>query len=346
MGKAILEEIRMRGDYLGKQSVSTIYFGGGTPSLLPAVYISSILSLIRRSFFLTEYTEITLEANPDDLSHDKLKMFYDLGINRLSIGVQSFDNDVLKFINRAHSRQQALDCIEDARKIGFRNINIDLIHSIPGSRPDRWQRDLEIILDIFPEHISSYGLTIEPGTVFGKWQKEKRLIPLEEDMAASEYELLINHLQRAGYEHYEISNFALPGHRSKHNMSYWLGDHYLGIGPGAHSYNGTSRQYNITNNARYIKAIHNKELPATFETLTRLDQANEYLLTSLRTSWGIDLKVLREKFDLNLLNEQETYLKRLIEGGLLMQQNDHLILTDKGKLLADQITEDLFLTSP
>ena len=346
MGKALLEEIRLREDYLEGKAIKTIYFGGGTPSLMPAVYIEKLLSRIRTTFYLEEQVEITLEANPDDLSADKLRHLQELGINRLSIGIQSFDNDVLKFLNRAHDSRQAHRSIEDARRTGFRNINIDLIHSIPGGSPDRWRKDLEITLDIFPEHISSYGLTIEPGTVFGKQYRDGNLKTMDEDRSAREYEILIEHLERAGYDHYEISNFALPGHRSKHNTSYWLGEHYLGIGPGAHSYNGVSRQYNVNNNSKYIRAIMEGQLPATREQLSLTDQANEYLLTSLRTSWGVNLKVLREKFGLDLMGQQGTYLNRLIQGGLLRHDEDRLVLTDKGKLLADQITEDLFLSSP
>jgi len=346
MEEALLRELRMRITYLEGKPISTIYIGGGTPSLLPPAYLDQLLSLIRTKFFLEENVEITVEANPDDLTPEKLESLYGLGINRLSIGVQSFDEDVLKFLNRAHNREQAIESIKNARKTGFRNINMDLIHSIPGSRPERWLEDLKLTMDLFPEHISSYGLTIEPGTVFGKRYRDKTLIPMDEDQAAREYEILIDHLERAGYDHYEISNFALPGFRSRHNTGYWLGEHYLGIGPGAHSYNGVTRQYNVNNNSRYIKAIGAGEIPATGERLSVLDQANEYLLTSLRTSWGVDTTYLQEKFNLNLMEQQGDYLKRLIQGGLIIRENQHLILTDKGKLLADQITEDLFLTSP
>jgi oxygen-independent coproporphyrinogen-3 oxidase len=346
MEEALLREIRMRKDYLQGKSISTIYFGGGTPSLLSPSSLDQLLSLIRRSFFLDPEVEITMEANPDDLTSDKLKELYDSGINRLSIGIQSFDEEILKFLNRAHNRKQAIDSIENARKVGFRNINMDLIYSIPGSAEDRWMSDLRITLDLFPEHISSYGLTIEPGTVFGKWYRDKKLVPMDEDQAAREYEMLIKTLAQAGYEHYEISNFAMAGYRSRHNTGYWLGEHYLGIGPGAHSYNGSTRQFNINNNSRYIKSIVAGELPASGEKLSLTDQANEYLLTSLRTSWGVDLKYLKERFSLDLLKEQEQYLDRLISGGLIAEKNHHLILTDKGKLLADQITEDLFLSSP
>ena len=344
MIRAILKEIRMREHYLNNRPVSTIYFGGGTPSLLSGVILEDILSAIRHGFLVTENPEVTLEANPDDLSQDRLKEFFDIGINRLSIGIQSFDDDVLKFLNRAHNSSQALSCIDTARDVGFRNISLDLIYAIPNAREGRWENDLAQALEIFPEHISTYGLTIEPGTLFGHQLKKKILFPVDDDQAASEYEYIMEKLVNAGYDHYEISNFALPGHRSRHNTSYWLGKNYLGIGPGAHSYNGFSRQHNIPNNGRYIDAIQNDEIPAIKETLTDLDRANEYVLTSLRTSWGVDTEFLNSRFNLDLFSEQGDYLTRLKNGGLIEQEETRLILTNKGKLLADQITEDLFLT--
>lgn len=343
---ALLKEIRLRQDYLKNQPVSTIYFGGGTPSLLSGEIVEDILHAIRHTFLLSEQLEVTLEANPDDLTYERLREFASAGINRLSIGIQSFDDKVLRYLNRAHTGSQARESIAVARDVGFRNISIDLIYAIPEASEGRWQRDLKEALEIFPEHISTYGLTIEPGTVFGHQLKSRQLSPVPEEQAAGEYEELMDKLIQAGYDHYEISNFALPGHRSRHNTSYWQGKSYLGIGPGAHSYNGVSRQHNIPNNGRYIDALRQEEIPAIREDLSELDKANEYLLTSLRTSWGIDTKFLASQFRLDLFAQQGEYISRLMEGGLIFEEESKIILTNKGKLLADQITEDLFLTKP
>lgn len=343
MVNAINQELFLRKDYLETEKVETIYFGGGTPSLLSKDEISDILSTIHENFQVKDNSEVTLEANPDDLSHKKLEKMYDCGINRLSIGVQSFDTEVLKSLNRAHNAEEAASCLIKAQKVGFQNISIDLIYGIPGRSNDQWIKDLDQATFYSPQHISAYGLTIEPHTIFGKWSNEGKFPKLDDDQSAQQFEIMLDHLRKAGFEQYEISNFSIPGFHSKHNSSYWQQKKYLGVGPSAHSYNGESRQFNINKNALYIKRINNGTIPATKESLSATDQVNEYLMTTLRTKWGSDITELRKKYDINLIERQSSYISDLRSRGYLQIKKDHLILTDKGKLLADKISADLFV---
>ncbi|MEM6525219.1 MAG: radical SAM family heme chaperone HemW [Bacteroidota bacterium] len=343
MVNAINQELFLRKDYLETEKVETIYFGGGTPSLLSKDEISDILSTIHENFQVKDNSEVTLEANPDDLSHKKLEKMYDCGINRLSIGVQSFDTEVLKSLNRAHNAEEAASCLIKAQKVGFQNISIDLIYGIPGRSNDQWIKDLDQATFYSPQHISAYGLTIEPHTIFGKWSNEGKFPKLDDDQSAQQFEIMLDYLRKAGFEQYEISNFSLPGFHSKHNSSYWQQKKYLGVGPSAHSYNGESRQFNINKNALYIKRINNGTIPATKESLSATDQVNEYLMTTLRTKWGSDITELRKKYDINLIERQSSYISDLRSRGYLQIKKDHLILTDKGKLLADKISADLFV---
>ncbi len=264
-------------------------------------------------------------------------------MNRLSIGVQSLDNEVLKFLNRSHDSIQAIKSIETARKMGFSNINVDLIYAIPGREISLLQKDIDQLLSLEPEHISAYSLTIEEKTVFGNWAARGRFIPETEGENAHQFELVMDKLGQAGFEQYEISNYALAGFQSQHNSSYWKQKKYLGIGPSAHSFNGQQRQANVSNNPLYIKLLRAGEIPATIETLSREDQINEYLMTALRTVWGCDMDHLKSSFDYDLLKNQEVYIHRATENGLMIRNGNVISLTRAGKMLADKIASDLFL---
>jgi oxygen-independent coproporphyrinogen-3 oxidase len=342
MTQALVDELHLRKTYLN-EPVQTIYFGGGTPSMLSDEALSTLLNTIGNLFQVEPNAEITLEANPDDLSKDRLRAFRNLGINRLSIGIQSFDDKILTVLNRAHSSLSAVKSFELARQEGFNNISIDLIYAIPHQGIDLWKQNILKACALGADHISSYSLTIEEKTVFGRWFEKGKLEVVSDDAAAEQLEFLIDELSRHGYEQYEVSNFSKPGFISQHNSSYWKRKHYLGIGPSAHSYNGVSRQYNINNNALYINGIKEGKLNHTYELLTREDQINDYILTSLRTSWGIDLKFLLDTFQYDIEKQYDSYLHQLFNQQLAIFKEDHLVLTTKGRLLADKISTDLFL---
>lgn len=340
---SMTEEIQLQRNYLANETVETIYFGGGTPSLLSPLELTDLFRAIQDNFSLGANPEITLEANPDDLTFAKLTMLKDVGVNRLSIGVQSFDDEILKFLNRAHSGEAASMCIEDSRKAGFENISIDMIYAIPNQDHSQWLKNIHEVIKINPEHISSYSLTIEEKTAFGRWANLGKLKAVTDEVAGEQLETLVKELKRAGYDQYEVSNFGKPLYYSIHNSNYWNQQHYLGIGPSAHSYNGASRQHNINNNHLYVKSIHNKKIPYEREELVREDFINEYLLTTLRTKWGCNLTKLKQDFGYDIYNEHEGYLEELHLLELAEISNNILILTDKGKLLADKIASDFFL---
>jgi oxygen-independent coproporphyrinogen III oxidase len=340
---AIVKETRRQQHYLNGEPIETIYFGGGTPSLLSKEEIGLILEAVYSTQNVITNPEITLEANPDDLSPGHLKELFDIGINRLSIGIQSFHTDLLKFLNRAHDGSTAIRCFQHARAAGFRNISIDLIYAIPGERDNQWTEDIRQAIELDPEHISCYSLTIEEKTVFGKWSMTGKIKPTEDETASRHLETLMAELELAGYEHYEISNFAKPGFYSNHNSSYWRAQKYLGIGPSAHSFDGVSRQFNISNNSLYIKSVNRGQIPYEREELSRANKINEYILTTLRTNWGTDLKKIKHEFDYDLRKENIEYLTNILENGLVILEADVLKLTKKGKLLADKISSDLFV---
>lgn len=342
--EALALEAKLQQNYLKGEKVHTIYFGGGTPSLLSQQELDQLLNTLAGTFSLAPELEITLEANPDDLTETKLKELKTSGINRLSIGIQSFHEAHLQFMNRAHSAEQAGQCVPLAREAGFDNISIDLIYAIPAPDHSIWQQDLQKALELKPEHISSYCLTIEPQTAFGNWLKKGRLQPIDDDYAAEQFEQLLQSLQQAGYEQYEISNFCLPGSYSRHNSSYWQQQAYLGLGPSAHSFNHDSRQFNVRNNSRYLKAIEAGQLPFEKEELSRENMINEYLLTGLRTKWGCSLTYLKEQYDYDLQHEQGRLLEELLRQNLALLQDDKLMLSDSGKLLADGIATQLMTT--
>lgn len=342
--QAIAQELQVRRDYLQRQPVETIYFGGGTPSLLNQQELQLLLTTIRQQFEVSETAEITLEANPDDLTPEKLQELRRAGINRLSIGLQSFHEEHLRTMNRAHTATESLECVQNAQQAGFDNITVDLIYGIPAADHTIWHKDLDRLFSLNVQHVSCYGLTIEPDTAFGRWSQKGSFKPAEDEFTAQQFEILLERMTQHGFEQYEISNFCQPGYESKHNSNYWRGVHYLGVGPSAHSFNGPSRQYNVAHNKKYVDSIKQGLVPFELEELTKADQANDYILTSLRTSWGCDLNKIRADLGYDLLSEQAAYLGRLQEKGLAEVTDKVLFLTDKGKLLADQITLDLFVS--
>jgi oxygen-independent coproporphyrinogen-3 oxidase len=343
MLKALLVELEMQKEYLGGEEIETIYFGGGTPSLLDPEELALILQTVRQNFTTAAGAEITVEANPDDLTGTNLAGLRAIGVNRLSIGIQSFQDDMLAYFNRAHTSHDVVRCLADARHAGFDNISIDLIYGIPGLNNDDWLRNIRTALSYEPEHVSAYALTIEERTVFGKRHARGQLTPLPEEEVAIHFELLMSEMSQAGYEHYEISNFSRPGKRSRHNTSYWEQKPYLGIGPSAHSYNGTTRQNNVANNALYIKSVNAGQVPFERESLTRETLINEYIMTRLRTSDGLNLSHLSVAHGFDLLEHHRPYLEQLVRLGKLFIAGDVLRLTDQGKLLADKISADLFV---
>ena len=347
--EAISKEIELRADYLKEKELTTIYFGGGTPSLLNASEFDLIFETVARHFSLSSDIEITLEANPDDITMDNLRLWKKHGINRLSIGIQTFNEEHLRFINRIHSSFEAENSVKMAQDFGFKNLSLDLIYAIHGKQEsipadkkhDIWLKDLEKIVSFDVPHISCYCMTIEEKTVFGKWQKTNKIPPVDDEFASEQFELLISKLGASGYEQYEISNFAKNGNYSRHNTSYWQGHEYLGVGPSAHSFNGVSRQYNVSQNKKYTDSVVLGKVPFEIEHLTPQEQANDYILTGLRTKWGIDLQLLQSKSG-EITREFEETLKTYLDSEHLLLAENTVTLTKKGKLFADGIASDLF----
>jgi oxygen-independent coproporphyrinogen-3 oxidase len=343
MVRALAKELTLQREYLARETVQTIYLGGGTPSLLTAAELALLLATIYQQYPVATQPEVTLEANPDDLNPAKLKELRAVGINRLSIGIQSFHEPHLRYLNRAHSADEAARCVQQAQDLGFNNISIDLIYAIPAEDHRVWERDLAQAVALRLQHIASYCLTIEKQTVFGRWQQQGRLRTVSDAFAAEQFELLLAALTVADYDPYEVSNFCRPGYYAKHNTSYWQNQKYLGIGPSAHSYDGISRQYNVANNAKYLRAIADSSIPFKRETLSRYDQINERIMTGLRTKWGCDLADLKNQLHYDLYEIQRAYINRLVEEGKATLRENHLILTNSGRLVADGIAEALFL---
>ncbi|MEP0366536.1 MAG: radical SAM family heme chaperone HemW [Cyclobacteriaceae bacterium] len=342
MHAAICQEIALRKPYLQGENIETIYFGGGTPSLFSSAQFAKVLKSVIDNFEVSENAEITLEANPDDLTLEKLKELKQIGINRLSIGIQSFDEDRLKFLNRSHNAKEALDCVKNAQSAGFENLTVDLIYAIPPESMSYWESDLNKAIELDVPHISLYGLTIEERTVFGNWKSKGKLQETSEDIAADQYRLAIETLTNKGYDHYEVSNFAKPGFRSRHNSAYWSGTMYLGIGPGAHSFNGTNRAHNVRNNASYITSLSNGEIPETLETLTSIQRMNEYILIRLRTCEGLDSEVFKLRFGHDLFSDKTAELEQFTNQGLIYSNKHTIALTTDGFMVADQIALGLF----
>ena len=338
---ALQNELVLRKNELPNEPIKTIYFGGGTPSLLNLEELTAIFKTIYAEFTIAENPEITLEANPDDLSEEKINELANSKINRLSIGVQSFFEEDLKLMNRAHNAEEALNSIKLARS-KFDNISVDLIYGIPGMSNERWQKNIQILLDLDIPHISSYSLTVEPNTALQKFIEKGKIKPVDDAAAAQHFETLRTVLKNAGFEHYEFSNYGKPGYFSQNNTAYWLGKPYLGIGPSAHSYDGNSRKWNIANNTLYIKAIERSELPLEVEELSITDRYNEYIMTRLRTYFGVDLVEVESKFGKEYLEYLKEQSVVLFEKELLRIENDVMHITEKGTFLSDGIAADLF----
>lgn len=343
MAKAICHEIALQKNYLPTSQLETIYFGGGTPSLLTDDELALIFQTIQQFYTIGSDAEITLEANPDDISTESLNIFKQY-INRLSIGVQSFHEPHLRSMNRAHHAYEAESCVKLAQDAGFENITIDLMYGFPqDTSGDIWHKDLAKAISLNVPHISAYNLTIEPNTVLGKWHKKGKFPKVDEEQSAKEFEYMIAYLTQHGFEQYEISNFCKPLRYARHNTSYWQQKPYLGVGPSAHSFNKSSRQYNIANNALYIKSIENNEIPFDIEVLSVNEQVNDYILTSLRTKWGCQFDTIKKLVGIEKFNKISAQIKKFKEDGFLLVRDDTAYLSEKGKLFADRIASNLFL---
>ncbi|WP_426790275.1 radical SAM family heme chaperone HemW [Sphingobacterium sp. WOUb80] len=343
MINALLQEIELRAPYLEEKKIESIYFGGGTPSLLEGDEIAQIIDTIAKHFDIANNAEITLEANPDDLNQAKVKSLRNTPINRFSIGIQSFFEEDLKWMNRAHNQQEATASIMRVQDAGFENITCDLIYGYPLLTDEKWRHNMQQLIDFAIPHISSYSMTVESKTALDHFIKKGISPAIDSDRAADQMNLLINTLKTAGYEQYEISNFAKNKQYACHNTNYWKGKHYLGIGPSAHSFNGTARSWNISNNAKYISSIHSNQLPLEVEQLSTLDQINECIMTSLRTMWGLDLTELENRFGQYVKNSVLEDAALFIAEKNLVLDDNKLCLTDTGKLMADHIMSALFI---
>jgi oxygen-independent coproporphyrinogen III oxidase len=340
MVKAIVKESQLRKDYLNEE-MQTIYFGGGTPSLMTIDDGRWTMDSLRNLFTISKNAEVTLEANPDDITEEKLVQWKSIGINRLSIGIQSFFEEDLHWMNRAHNAEQAISCLQMAVK-HFNNITIDLIYGTPTLTDEKWKQNVEKTIELNIPHLSCYALTVEPKTALDKMIRQNKKENVDAEKQARHFELLMQWTKDAGYEHYEISNFAKPGFRSKHNSSYWQGKYYLGLGPSAHSFDGNEREWNISNNALYLKSLEQNIIPAEKEILTETQKLNEYIMTSLRTIEGLSLNHVASNWNDNIADEIKKDAAIFLEEGSMTASNDHLILTNKGKLLADGIAAELF----
>jgi oxygen-independent coproporphyrinogen-3 oxidase len=339
--QSLLNETDLRVSYLNGESISTIYFGGGTPSLLNQEETKNILDKIRERFNVLPGAEITLEANPDDINEEKLIAWKNAGVNRLSIGVQSFFEEDLQWMNRAHTAAQSIRNLQLAKN-HFQNITIDLIYGLPTLSDDKWKQNVEQAIQLEIPHLSCYALTVEPQTALHTLINQNKLPDIDTNDQARQFLLLMEWMTNAGYDHYEISNFALPGKRSQHNSSYWRGAKYLGLGPSAHSYNGSSRQWNIANNALYIQFLQKNQLNFEKEELTQTQQLNEYIMTSLRTSEGLDTDYISKQFSKEEAFRIQQSSDNLIKQELLQKKENSLVLTRQGKLFADGIAAGLF----
>ena len=339
---ALAKEIEMRKNEFQDEIVETIYFGGGTPSILSIADLRFLINTVYQNYKVVENPEITVEANPDDLTENRIIELSKNKVNRLSIGIQSFFEDDLKMMNRAHNVEEAKKCLEIATQY-FDNISIDLIYGVPQMSNEKWLQNIETALSFGVPHISSYALTVEPKTALHSFI-QKGIIPQPDDEVAQEhFQILVDKLSENGFIHYELSNFGKENYFSKNNSSYWLGKKYIGIGPSAHSYDGKNRGWNVSNNSLYIKSIQENKLPIEIETLTKTDRYNEYIMTGLRTIWGVSLERIEQEFGKTYLDYLNRQVAKFIEDHLLFVDDNILRTTKKGKFLSDGIASDLFL---
>jgi oxygen-independent coproporphyrinogen-3 oxidase len=341
--RALLKEASTRKSYLGNETVSTVYFGGGTPSVLKAGETGMILDFLKKNFTVEEQAETTFELNPDDVNAAYMKDLKAIGINRISLGVQSWYDEDLKMLNRRHTAIQALQAIEMSTGAGFKNITIDLIYGIPGMNLERWEENLKKSLNTDIMHLSAYHLTIEPGTVFGKMKEKGLFREIDEDDSNAQFNLLIEMTESAGFVQYEISNFAKPGYFSIHNTNYWKQVPYLGLGPSAHSFNRYSRQWNVKDVRKYIKYAGSAHEYYEREELGLKTKFNEYVMTSLRTMWGIDLEYVEKTFEKEGYDYVINLAGKFIGYGLMKQENNTLALTNQGKMISDNIISEFMM---
>ncbi len=350
MIEALQKELQLRKQAFQDEVVETIYFGGGTPSVLSSEEIKTILNTVYDNYRVSQQPEITLEANPDDLyatnnnHHIIFEGYKQAGINRLSIGVQSFDEEDLQLMNRAHNAEEAAVSIQEAMAF-FDNVSIDLIYGIPNMTPQRWQQNIDKALSFGVPHISSYALTVEPKTALASFIKKGIIAPVDDALAQTHFYLLVDSLEAAGFVNYEISNFGKPDYFSKNNTAYWQQKKYLGIGPSAHSFDGVQRGWNTANNTKYIKAITNNILPIEIEVLSKTDAYNEYVMTGLRTIWGVSMTRVIAEFGQKYGSYLSKQATKYIEKELLQLNDDVLLTTKKGRFLADGIAADLFMVN-
>lgn len=339
--RAIEKEMELRGEYIDDDTLETIYLGGGTPSRLSGNDLERIFNAISRRFSITEGAEITLEANPDDIRPDYLSALRDLPINRISMGIQSFRPEDLRLLNRRHDREQAIRAVELCQAHGFTNLSIDLIYGLPGQTPEAWEENLRQAIRLGTPHLSAYHLTYEEGTALYKRLQAGQVEPVDEEVSVTLFHILTERMAEAGFQHYEISNFARPGFHARHNSAYWTGKPYLGLGPSAHSYNRTSREWNVASLPLYLRGIESGQPATERETLDLSTRYNDFIITGLRTMWGISLDKLRTEFGEALLAYCQKQARPYIQRGLLRQENDRLALSQAGILLSDGIMSEL-----
>ncbi|MCD4732066.1 MAG: radical SAM family heme chaperone HemW [Bacteroidales bacterium] len=341
--EALKKEIELQKHYLGNEIIETIYFGGGTPSILTADEINHLFQKIQTNFSVSDNAEITFEANPDDLTRSYLKALKKTRVNRLSIGVQSFFENDLKYLNRVHSANQAYNSVKNAQEAGFQNMSIDLIYGIPTLSETNWYKNLEVFFKLNIPHLSAYALTVEPKTAMEVLIRKQEILPVEEERILDHFKILLEQMKQNGYIHYEISNFCKESFYSLHNKNYWFRKNYLGLGPSAHSFNGDLRQWNVSNIEKYISLVISGSLPKEIEELSINQKYNEYILTSLRTIWGCDGNYILKQFGVSHLGDFKRDIEKYIIDNKVYVENHQYYLTDSGKLFADGIAADLFL---
>jgi oxygen-independent coproporphyrinogen-3 oxidase len=342
MVEAICKEIAMKKSRLDNQQIGSIYFGGGTPSVLPAHALQQIFNTIEKHFSVADGAEITIETNPDDLTATKIAELRKLPVNRFSIGTQSFFNEDLAWMNRAHNAQEATDCIKRSQDAGFENLTIDLIYGYPLLSDQKWKANIQTAIELQIPHLSAYSLTVEPRTALAHAIEKGKQADVNDDQSAEQFSMLVDALTARGFEHYEISNYSLPGKYAIHNTNYWKGIPYLGIGPSAHGFSGNERYINVANNVKYLAAIKQGQLPETVEQLSKQDRFNEYVMTALRTMWGLDLKKVEEDFGTGPVGQIRKAIEPYLSDEKVYINDNKVYLSNKGKLFADGIAASLF----
>lgn len=340
---ALKKEIINRKSYLGDDVVKTIYFGGGTPSLLPVKYVDEILELLHENYNIISNPEVTLEINPDTIDKDKMLALKHLGVNRMSVGIQSFNDDDLRYLGRRHDSRHALQVLDDLSSVGFDRITLDLIYGMPTLTEEKWNHNLDIFFSTGISHLSAYALTVEPKTILGQKIEKEELQEVSEEDTIRHYNILVERTKENGFEHYEISNFAKEGCRSQHNSIYWQDVKYLGLGPSAHSYDGNSRQWNVSNLTKYMQLVEDSGEYYEKEILALDDKYNEYVMTSLRTSWGCNVDKIERDYGKSYTQHFLKNVKKYLDSGIMLMKDNNFILTDEGMLFADGIAADLFV---